>query len=174
MKRILVIGSGGAGKSTFSRRLGEITGIEVIHLDKLYWKPNWTETPKDEWQATVFEILEKDEWILDGNFGGTMKMRIAASDTVIYLDFPRTVCLYQALRRTFTYWKKTRPDMGAGCGEHFNPKFLRWIWRFPKDTKPTIESRLKSFETEKTIIRLKSRSEVEHFFADYSQIDVLK
>ncbi len=97
MKKVLVIGSGGAGKSTFAKRLSEKTGLEVIHLDQLYWQPNWVETPKDEWQEIVKEIIEGDEWILDGNFGGTMEMRIEACDTVIFLEMPRTVCVYRIL-----------------------------------------------------------------------------
>lgn len=163
MKKIIVIGSGGAGKSTLARRLGEMTGIEVIHLDKLHWKPNWTETPKDEWREIVEKELAKDAWIMDGNFGGTMEMRIEACDTVVYLDLPRTLCFYRALKRIGKYWNTTRPDMGAGCAEKFDLKFLRWVWNFPQHTKPLIEQRLARFEKEKNIVRLRSRGEVEKF-----------
>ena len=168
MKKILVIGSGGAGKSTFARRLGEKTGIEVIHLDKLYWKPNWTETPKDEWRKIVGKIIKKDEWIMDGNFGGTMEMRIDACDIVIFLDFPRTVCVYRALKRWIAYYKTNRPDMTEGCNEKFDLKFLGWIWNFEKNAKPRIENLLEKFQNEKTIIRLPSKREVENFLVNHS------
>ncbi len=174
MQKIIIIGSGGAGKSTLARRLGEITKIEVVHLDKLYWKPNWTETPKEEWQKLVEEILERESWILDGNFGGTMELRIAASDTVIFLDLPRIVCIFHALKRWAKYWNTNRPDMSEGCNEKIDLEFLLWVWNFPKTTKPKIEERLKLFENEKTIIRLKSSREVEDFFVNYSQDDMLK
>src|SRR6478672_8699445 len=69
MQKILIIGSSGAGKSTFAKQLGEITGIEVVHLDKVYWRPNWVEMPKDEWRKTVAHLLAGDTWIMDGNYG---------------------------------------------------------------------------------------------------------
>lgn len=170
MKKIIVIGSGGAGKSTLARRLGETLSIEVIHLDKLHWKPNWTGTPKDEWRKIVELELEKDAFVMDGNFGGTMEMRIAASDTVIYLDFPRHICLYRALKRNFKYYNKTRPDMGAGCNEKLDFEFLHWVWTFPTRAKPEIEERLKKFAGEKQIIRLQSPREVENFLNDLPKI----
>ena len=165
MNRILIIGSGGAGKSTLARRIGEVTGLPVIHLDQLHWKPNWTGTPKEEWKQTVAEVLKGESWVMDGNFGGTMEMRLEACDTVVYLDFPRLLCLYRALKRIITYYNKTRPDMAEGCHEKLDLEFLGWVWNFPKTTKPVIEGRLKRFETQKRIIRLRSPREVDEFLA---------
>ena len=88
MKKIIVIGSGGAGKSTFSGQLGEKLGIPVVHLDKLFWHPNWTRTPEDEWFEIIRREIARDEWIMDGNFGGTRQIRMQACDTVIFLDMP--------------------------------------------------------------------------------------
>ncbi len=65
---------------------------------------------------------------MDGNFSGTLEMRIAACDTVFFLDLPRTICVWRAVKRFFIYKKNTRPDMGEGCDEHFDLKFLKWIW----------------------------------------------
>ncbi|MCY7348255.1 MAG: DNA topology modulation protein [Pyrinomonadaceae bacterium] len=168
------MGSGGAGKSTFSRRLGEITGIEVFHLDKLYWRAGWIEPPKDEWRQTVEGYLKKESWIMDGNFGGTMDLRLAACDTAILLDLPRSVCLYRVLKRRLKYRNTNRPDMSEGCHEKIDYEFLKWIWDYPKTKKPRVEEKLKRFENEKTIIHLKSQREVEDFFANYSQGFVLK
>lgn len=170
MKKILIIGSGGAGKSTLAQRLGKTTGIEVVHLDKLHWKPNWTPPPKDEWRKTVEEALKKESWIMDGNFGGTMELRLAACDTVIFLDFPRALCLYRALKRALKYYKKTRPDMGDGCNEKIDFEFLHWIWTFPMRTKPEIEKRLKRFENGKTVVRLRSPRETEDFLMNLEKI----
>lgn len=169
MKKILIIGSGGAGKSTLARRLGEALGREVIHLDKLHWLPNWTSPPKDEWRKIVERELTKDEWIMDGNFGGTMELRLAACDTVIFLDFPRAICVYRALKRVFTYYNKTRPDMGEGCNEKLDFEFLSWVWNFPKTTKPAIEERLKRLGGGKNVIRLRAPREVENFLMNLKQ-----
>src|SRR5688572_15577903 len=114
MKRVVVIGSGGAGKSTFSRQLGEITGIQVIHLDNIYWQPNWVKTPEEEWKGVVAQLLTRDCWIMDGNFGGTRQMRLEACDTAIWLDMPRRICIYRILKRAVAYRGRNRPDMAEG------------------------------------------------------------
>jgi adenylate kinase family enzyme len=166
MKRVLVIGSSGAGKSTFSRRLGAATGLEVIHLDALHWKPDWTEPDKDEWRKTVENALKGESWIMDGNFGGTMEMRIRAADTRIFLDLPRVLCVYRILKRVVTYRKGKRPDMADGCDEKFDWQFLKWVWNYPRRSKPKVETLLRAAENEKEVIRLRSRSEVEKFIAN--------
>ncbi len=171
MKRVLIIGSGGAGKSTLARGLGKATGIEVFHLDKLYWRAGWTEPPKDDWQKILENELEKDEWIMDGNFGGTMELRLQYCDTAIFLDFPRTVCIYRAVKRWAKYWKTNRPDMAEGCNEKIDLEFLGWIWNFQKTTKPKIEERLKRFENKKTIIYLRSPKEVENFLMNLKKME---
>ena len=166
MKKILVIGSGGAGKSTFSRRLGKITGIEVVHLDKLYWKPDWIEPSKEDWRAVLVELSKADSWIMDGNYGGTMEMRVETCDTIILLDMPRLVCVYRILKRAFVYRNGTRPDMAEGCNEKLDWKFIKWIWNYPNHSKPKIEKLLENYESEKTIIRLKSKQAVETFLSN--------
>ena len=166
MRRVSVIGSGGAGKSTLARQLGEITGLPVIHLDRLFWKPGWTETPKAEWREMVEDLVKGDEWIIDGNFGGTMEIRLAAADTVVFLDFPRVLCTYRAVKRAITFRNKTRPDMGPGCNEKFDLEFLRWVWQFPGKTAPTIEERLLKLRPEVNLFRFHSQKEVEGFLRD--------
>lgn len=163
MKKILLIGAGGAGKSTVAKRLGEITGIEVIHLDKLHWRAGWVEPPPDEWRKTVETAVNGNQWIMDGNFGGTMVMRLAACDAAIFLDLPRTVCLYRIIKRWLKYRNTNRPDMTIGCNEKIDRKFLGWIWHYPKKNKPRIEELLTRFEAEKAVIRLRSKAEVEDF-----------
>ena len=164
MKKVLVIGSSGAGKSTFSRRLGEATGLPVIHLDTLFWHPNWVESSKDEWVIKVEEALKGDSWIMDGSFSGTLAMRLEACDAVIFLDLPRVVCVYRVLKRLALYRKGSRPDMAEGCDEKFDWQFLKWVWNYPTRSKPKVEALLNSFKNEKTIIRLKSKKEIENFF----------
>ena len=163
MRKILVIGSSGSGKSYFSKRLGEQLRIDVIHLDRQYWKPNWTKPSKEEWKAKVAEMLKRDEWIIDGNFGGTMEMRVAAADTIIFIDLSRVLCLWRVIKRRIAYRKTTRPDMAEKCDEKVDLDFLKWVWRYPRSSKPKIEELLQRNSKEKHVIRLRSRSEVKRF-----------
>ncbi|MEH2257160.1 AAA family ATPase [Nostoc sp.] len=117
MKKILIIGSGGAGKSTLARELGTILSLEVIHLDAWYWNPGWVETPKTEWQSIIQDLTLRESWIMDGNYGGTLDVRLSVADTVIFLDFPRILCLSRVIKRRFTYAGQSRPDMALDCPE---------------------------------------------------------
>lgn len=172
MKRILIIGSSGAGKSTFAKRLHEATHIKLVHLDHLYWKPNWIEPSKDEWRKTVGQIAKDEEWIMDGNYSGTLEMRIEPCDTVIFLDMPRVVCVYRILKRVAFYKKRNRPDMADGCDERFDFSFLKWVWDYPNRSKPKVEALLAKHLSEKTIFHLKSNKDVESFFVNLEKNEV--
>src|SRR4051812_11836598 len=98
MRRVVVIGSGGAGKSTLARRIGERLGLPVIHLDAEHWQSGWIEPSKEEWARRVSELVKADAWVIDGNYGGTMDSRLAACDTAIFLDLPRSLCVVRVVR----------------------------------------------------------------------------
>jgi adenylate kinase family enzyme len=166
MKKILVIGSGGAGKSTFAKRLGGILRLEVIHLDSLYWNPGWVEMPNEKWGAIVKELLERDSWIIDGNYGGTLDIRLAACDGVVFLDVPRLVCVGRVLKRSALYRRKGRPDMAPGCPERLNWEFIKYIWDYPRKRKPTIIEKLKSYSQTKSVTILRTRTQIESFLAN--------
>ncbi|HQZ97180.1 MAG TPA: DNA topology modulation protein [Pyrinomonadaceae bacterium] len=163
MKKIIVIGSGGAGKSTFSRRLGDALGIPVIHLDQLYWRPNWDKMPKPDWEATVAELVKGHSWIMDGNFGGTREMRMRAADTIIFLDVPRRICLYRAIKRALKYRGTNRPDMAEGCNEKLDLEFIGWVWNYPGRARKRIIDEMKEFP-DKRFVTLRSSSEIDLFF----------
>jgi adenylate kinase family enzyme len=165
MRKVLVIGSGGAGKSTFAKRLGARLNLKVIHLDSVYWKPGWVETPKAEWLTTIEELLRRDSWIMDGNYSGTLELRLHACDTVIFLDLSRTVCVWRVMKRLLRYWNRSRPDMADECREKFNLEFLRWVWSYPQRTRPKVIERLKEISDSKNIIFLRSQAEMEKFLA---------
>lgn len=167
MKRVVVVGSGGSGKSTFSAELGRRTGLPVIHLDREYWRPGWEETPKDEWKGRVAKLLEDDRWIMDGNFGGTREMRMRAADTIIFLDLPRRVCLYRILKRTVNYHGRSRPDMAEGCSERFDLAFLGWVWNFRKRSRKRLMRELEGLP-EKRVIILRNQRQVANFLSESS------
>src|SRR5436190_2972633 len=114
VQRVMIIGSGGAGKSVLARELGERLGLPVYHLDALLWRPGWVMRPKDEERALFEELVRRDAWIIDGNYGAgqSLELRLAAADTVIFLDLPRILCLGRSLKRWLTWRGRTRPDMG--------------------------------------------------------------
>ena len=113
-----MIGSGGSGKTTLAKRIAASLNLELIHLDSIYWKPGWVETPKAEWLKTVEEIVKREAWIMDGNYSGTLDLRILACDTVIFLDMPRIVCLWRVLKRLVLNWNRNRSDMADECREN--------------------------------------------------------
>jgi adenylate kinase family enzyme len=161
MRKVLVIGSAGAGKSTFAKRLGDLLALEVIHLDALYWNRGWVETPKDEWLKKTVELLNRDSWIIDGNYSNTLELRFGACDTVIFLDIERRICLWRVVKRSIKYWHSERPDMAEGCPEQFNWEFMKWIWDYPRRTRPRVVELLRSRSQNKTVIWLRTGAEIE-------------
>ncbi|MHB9144319.1 MAG: DNA topology modulation protein [Symbiobacteriia bacterium] len=169
VQRIAIIGSGGAGKSTLARQLGDILGIEIVHLDRLFWHPGWVETPRDQWLAVQEEEVRRERWIIDGNYLGTMDVRLASADTVIFLDLPRILCVFRAFKRAVGHWGRSRPDMGEGCPEKVDWEFLRWIWGFPAKTRPEI-LRLAGLPDGVQVTQLRSSRAVDRFLRGLRQI----
>ncbi len=169
MKKILIIGSGGAGKSTLARQLGTILGLEVIHLDIWYWNPGWVETPKAEWQSIIQDLILRESWIMDGNYSGTLDIRLSVADTVIFLDFPRLLCLSRLIKRSFMYARQSRPDMASDCPERLNWEFLKYIWSYPITRRPEILEKLCQVAPNQQVIILRKPTEVKEFLQKISQ-----
>lgn len=166
LRRILVIGSGGAGKSTFARELGAILGIAVTHLDVLFWRSGWVEPPPAEWEVTLLGALAEPSWIMDGSFVGSLERRLEVCDAAVFLDLSRWLCLWRALRRVLRYRNTTRPDMATGCVESFDLPFLRWVWNYPAETRPQILRLLEAEPHRNKAVCLRSRAQVARFLAD--------
>lgn len=162
MQRVAVVGSGGAGKSTFATALGEATGLPVVHLDRHFWHPGWLETPRDEWRQLQRELLADDRWIADGNYGGTFDERFARADTVIIVARSRLACLTSAL------WRTTRDHGRAiqadGCPERFQLEFYRWIWNYRRDSRPRLDAALAKHR-HLEIVEVTNRKRLRQFLA---------
>ncbi len=163
MKRVIIIGSGGAGKSTLASRLGELLQLEVVHLDTLYWKPGWVKTDGSRWKEVVEALAARDSWIMDGNFGGTLELRLEAADTAIFLDFPRRLCLWRILLRWCRYRGRSRPELPLGCDEGLDWEFVKWVWTFPELERPRILEMLEGSAPKVSLFVLKGPAEVEQF-----------
>jgi adenylate kinase family enzyme len=170
MQRILVIGSGGSGKSMVARRLSELLRLPLIHLDAHFWRPAWVQPSKEEWRDTVARLVAEPRWVMDGNYGGTLDMRLDACDTVIFLDLPRLVCLWRILRRNRQYRGRTRPDVAPGCPERLTWEFVEWILTYPETRRPKILKRLRALP-EKRVVILSSRRQVKEFLARLAAAD---
>lgn len=163
MQRILVVGSPGAGKSTFARDLARRSGLPLIHLDAQYHLPGWVEPPEEVWQARLGELLAGDRWIIDGNYGGSMDRRLARADTAIWLDYPGWLCLLRVVKRIVTLHGKVRPDAAPGCPERLDWEFLHYVAMFRRAKTPALERRMDTFSG--TVIRFRTPVEAQAFLA---------
>ena len=147
----MIIGCCGAGKSTFAKKLGNILPLEVIHLDQHYWQPNWTETAKEEWEEIVSKLAQKESWIIDGNYGGTMDLRIDRADTIIYLDYPTWKCLWRITKRIIKHRGHERPDMATGCQERFDLEFYHYVATFNLMRRKALINKMQKLKSQKTV-----------------------
>ena len=157
MKRIMIIGCPGSGKSTFARGLAEKTGLPLYYLDMMYWNPDRTTKPKEEFRADLREKVKLPEWIIDGNYNSTLELRMEACDTVIFLDFPAEVCLAgieerRGKPRPDMPWVETEPDL----------EFIEFIRKYNEESRPKVIDLLEKY-CEKEIIIFKSRAEADEY-----------
>ncbi len=166
MNRIIIIGCGGAGKSTLARQLGTQLSLPVVHLDQLFWKGDWEHIPRDEFDAKLAMELDKPQWIMDGNFDRTLPQRIARCDTIIYLDFHRVTCLWGLAQRLLRYHGKSRPDMPQNMPERLDWSFVKWIWNYNSRNRENNYRLLNEATGVETIV-LKNRRMVRRFLRSF-------
>jgi adenylate kinase family enzyme len=154
MKRVVIIGPGASGKSILARQLGEITGLRVIELDKLFWQPGPVETPRDQWVELQQKLVGESEWIMDGDLGpyDAIEVRLGAADTIIFLDFSLVRCAWRAVRRS-----RERLD------------FWLWLLRYRRQSRPLLMKAISSYAPPATIHVLRKPEAVRRFVAGIVQ-----
>ena len=159
MKRIIVIGSPGAGKSTFARKLKDKTGLPLYYLDRIFHKPDKTTVTREEFDHRLQAILQTENWIIDGNYQRTLPVRFEACTDVFFLDFPLDQCLEGAASRVGTI----REDL-PWVEQEFDPEFRQYISDFPKDQLPKIYELVEQYREIRRITVFHSREEADKWF----------
>lgn len=157
MEKVIVIGCPGSGKSVFSAALSQKTGLPLCHLDMLYWNPDRTTVPREVFDDRLKSILDNDKWIIDGNYGRTMEIRMMAADTVFFLDYPTEVCIEGIYERR----GKARPDIPwIEPEDEVDEEFLRSVKEYRDKSRPRVIELFEKYSY-KSIIIFRDRIEAD-------------
>jgi adenylate kinase family enzyme len=160
MKKVIIIGCPGSGKSTFARKLKEKTDLPLHHLDMLYWNEDRTTVSREIFDDRLKNVMATGEWIIDGNYARTMETRIKECDTVFFLDYKTDVCIEGIEARK----GKIRSDMPWIETDTPDEEFVAFVKSFEQESKPRIIELLKMYSS-KNIIIFHDRCEADEYLS---------
>jgi adenylate kinase family enzyme len=164
MRRVVVAGSQGSGKTRLSLALGAKLGLPAIHLDTLYWRPGWKPSQRDDFRQRVAQAIAADSWIIDGSYSGLcLDLTIARADCMVILDRPRWLCVWRVLKRSALQRKGERTDLPEGCPEQFDWDLVGEAWRWPVERRPQIEAERRKYGASVPVVCLSTDREVAAF-----------
>ncbi len=167
MKKIAILGSEGCGKSTLALQLGHLLDIEVLHLSLVFWKPNWILTPQSEADKILADWLLKDSWIVEGEDSGTLDIRLAAADTIIFMDFHPIISFWRMLKRQLKYLGRSRPEMPSdGYPESLRLRKFKGVWTYPFLVRPLILQKIRLYSDGKKVLILRKQAEVRNLLEE--------
>lgn len=160
MKRILILGISGSGKSSLALQLSMKLKVPAFHLDAYFWKPGWIQPEDLEWQEKLKSLGALDSWIIDGNYASSYSLLMPLADAIIVLNCSRIKSICRIFKRSFLHRNKKRADSAVGCSEKIDWQFLKYIWDFPRDREPLIDQGLKLYGSGKTVVKLESTKQI--------------
>lgn len=167
MKRVTIIGSPGSGKTTLSRIIAEKTGLPLIHLDRYFHDKSYGFNGHGDkkWISHVKKLTLRSEWIIEGNYRGTLESRLKRSDLIIFLDIPRYRSLYGLLKRRFEHRNKVREEMPIGWSEKLNYGLFKYVWNFKKKRRESLYDSIREFtqEPNKEVVILMSHNQAKEY-----------
>jgi adenylate kinase family enzyme len=137
MKRVMIVGQPGGGKSWLARQMGARTGLPVFHMDQIHWMPGWVMRPFEDRLRMATEVENSDEWVFEGGFSQSYAHRMSRADMLIVLDPPFMLRVWRVFKRTLRDYGRSRPDLPEDCPEQFSAEFWKWIW----DTRHTARAK---------------------------------
>lgn len=166
MRRIIVVGSQGSGKTSLALKLGRTLGLPVVHLDVLYWRPGWKACDTASFRVRVADAIAGDEWVVDGSFSGlAFDLTLARAEALIVIDRPRWLCQWRILWRSAFDRDTARSDLPEGCPEQFDWKLMREAWRYNRERAPVIEAERVKYGMDVPVVRLTSDRDIADFLA---------
>jgi adenylate kinase family enzyme len=168
MRKVMIVGCSGSGKSTLARKLGEKTGLPVIHIDKFYWYEGWVLRSAEETQELIANAIKASEWIFEGNNSATFSRRAQMIDTLVFLDMPAHLCLYRVLHRAIRHRGEVREDMAPGCPEKFDwglVRLIKLLSGYKKSSWPKVLKLMDEVPPHVAIHHLRNPKSVEAFLS---------
>jgi adenylate kinase family enzyme len=165
MRRVMIVGCPGAGKSTYARRLAEKLALPLVHLDFHYWRSGWTDPSPADWRVQAMTLAAAPEWIMEGNFHSTFDIRMPRADSQLWLDYSRRICLCRVLVRLAKDYGRSRPDLPEGCPEKFDLEFLRFVWNYPAKHRPHIPDGIARYGSHLRVTRFLRDRDADAFLA---------
>jgi len=164
MERIAVIGCGGSGKSTIARQLGSTLKLPITHLDAVYYDERWNPLPQEEFAARQNKLVAGERWLIDGNYASTLPIRLAAADTIIFLDLPAITCLWGIAQRRWRYRGGQHQD--DGVFDRITWSFVKYIWGYRTAMKPKVTALTAQHGAHARLVILRSRRAAKAFVAE--------